>query len=85
MSRAISCARVRTSNPSAQRTRHSWQCARAPIAVALARPPRPAAKSPRRVRVEGNRVADDVLGRNVVLTDTPAGEVTVGPGQGWVR
>jgi len=39
----------------------------------------------RRVRVEGNRVAEDVLGRNIVLANTPDGEVTVTPGQGWVR
>jgi len=39
----------------------------------------------RRVRVEGNSVADDVLGRNIVLANTPAGEVVVTPGQGWVR
>jgi hypothetical protein len=39
----------------------------------------------RRVRVEGNRVAEDVLGRNIVLKDTAAGEVSVGPNQTWIR
>ena len=39
----------------------------------------------RRVRVDGNRVADDVLGRNIVLTGTPASEVVVGPNQNWLR
>ena len=39
----------------------------------------------RRVRVDGNRFEGDVLGRNVVLDRTPAAEVTVGPGQGWVE
>jgi hypothetical protein len=39
----------------------------------------------RRVRVDGNRFEGDVLGRNIVLKDTPADELTVGPGQAWVR
>jgi hypothetical protein len=39
----------------------------------------------RRVRVEGNRVADDVLGRNIVLAGTPPADLAVGPGQNWVR
>jgi hypothetical protein len=39
----------------------------------------------RRVRVDANRVADEVLGRNIVLKETPAGEVVVTPGQGWIR
>jgi hypothetical protein len=39
----------------------------------------------RRVRVDGNRFEGDVLGRNVVLDRTPAAEVAIGPGQGWVR
>jgi hypothetical protein len=39
----------------------------------------------RRVRVEGNRVNEDVLGRNIVLKDTAASEVSVGPNQAWVR
>jgi hypothetical protein len=30
-------------------------------------------------------ITDDVLGRTIVLTDTPPGELFVGPGQGWVR
>jgi len=30
-------------------------------------------------------VADDVLGRNIVLTGTPASEVVVGPNQNWLR
>jgi hypothetical protein len=39
----------------------------------------------RRVRVDGNRLEGDVLGRNVVLDRTPASEVAIGPGQGWTR
>ena len=39
----------------------------------------------RRVRVEGNRVAEDVLGRNIVLAGTPPSEVLIGPNQNWVR
>jgi polygalacturonase len=39
----------------------------------------------RRVRVERNQLGEDVLGRNIVLKDTPEGEVIVGSGQGWVR
>lgn len=39
----------------------------------------------RRVVVDGNRLEGEVLGRNVVLDRTPAAEVTIGPGQGWVR
>jgi hypothetical protein len=39
----------------------------------------------RNVRVDGNRVADDVLGRNILLPGTSASEVTVGPNQNWVR
>jgi hypothetical protein len=39
----------------------------------------------RNVRVEGNRLEGEVLGRNIVLRDTPSAEVVVGPGQGWVR
>jgi hypothetical protein len=39
----------------------------------------------RGVRVEGNRVDEDVLGRNILLPGTPASEVTVGPNQAWVR
>ena len=39
----------------------------------------------RRVVVDGNRLEGEVLGRNVVLDRTPAAEVTIGPGQGWLR
>jgi hypothetical protein len=39
----------------------------------------------RRVRVDGNRVADDVLGRNIVLAGTPPAELAIGPNQNWVR
>jgi polygalacturonase len=39
----------------------------------------------RRVRVERNQLGEDVLGRNVVLKDTPDGELFIGPGQNWVR
>ncbi len=39
----------------------------------------------RAVRVEKNQVGDDVLGRNIVLKDTPEAEVVVAPGQNWVR
>jgi hypothetical protein len=39
----------------------------------------------RRVHVDGNRFEGEVLGRNIVLRDTPAAEVVVGPGQEWVR
>jgi hypothetical protein len=39
----------------------------------------------RRVRVDGNRFEGDVLGRNIVLKDTAASELVVGPGQAWVR
>ena len=39
----------------------------------------------RRVRVEGNRFEGEVLGRNIVLKDMPEAELTVGPGQSWVR
>jgi len=39
----------------------------------------------RRVRVDGNRVDADVLGRNIVLKDTAASEVSVGPNQAWIR
>jgi hypothetical protein len=39
----------------------------------------------RRVRVEGNRLEGDVLGRNIVLRHMPATELLVGPGQDWVR
>jgi len=39
----------------------------------------------RRVRVDGNRVAEDVLGRNIVLTGTPPEEVVIGPTQSWIR
>jgi hypothetical protein len=39
----------------------------------------------RRVRVGGNRFEGEVLGRNIVLDRTPAAEIVVGPGQGWVR
>ena len=38
----------------------------------------------RRVRVERNRFEGDVLGRNIVLKDTAATELTVGPGQAWI-
>ena len=38
----------------------------------------------RRVRVDGNVLEGDVLGRNIVLRDTAAAELEVGPGQGWV-
>ena len=39
----------------------------------------------RRVRVDGNRFEGEVLGRNIVLKDMPEAELTVGPGQSWVR
>jgi hypothetical protein len=39
----------------------------------------------RRVRVDANRVDPDVLGRNIVLTDTAPAEVAVGPDQAWIR
>jgi hypothetical protein len=39
----------------------------------------------RGVRVDRNRFEGDVLGRNIVLKDTAATELTVGPGQAWVR
>ena len=39
----------------------------------------------RHVRVDDNRFEGDVLGRNIVLRDTAATELTVGPGQAWVR
>ena len=39
----------------------------------------------RAVRVERNQVGEDVLGRNIVLKGTLPTEVTVGPGQDWVR
>ena len=39
----------------------------------------------RRVRVDSNRFEGDVLGRNIVLKDTAASELVVGPGQAWVR
>jgi hypothetical protein len=39
----------------------------------------------RRVRVERNQLGEDVLGRNIVLKDTPDGELFIGPGQNWVR
>ena len=39
----------------------------------------------RRVRVDANRFEGDVLGRNIVLKETPAAELAVGPGQDWVR
>jgi len=35
--------------------------------------------------VDRNRFEGDVLGRNIVLVDTAAAELTVGPGQAWVR
>jgi hypothetical protein len=35
--------------------------------------------------VDGNLFEGDVLGRNIALKDTPATELTVGPGQSWVR
>ncbi len=38
----------------------------------------------RNVRVDGNRVDDDVLGRNIVLGGTTPSELRVGPGQAWV-
>ncbi|MCX6560643.1 MAG: right-handed parallel beta-helix repeat-containing protein [Candidatus Aminicenantes bacterium] len=37
------------------------------------------------VRIEGNTFEGDVLGKNIVLTGTAASEVTIGPGQGWIR
>ena len=39
----------------------------------------------RRVRVDRNVLEGEVLGRNIVLKDTAAAEVEVGPGQDWVR
>jgi hypothetical protein len=39
----------------------------------------------RRGRVERNQLGEDVLGRNIVLTETPDGELFIGPGQTWVR
>jgi polygalacturonase len=39
----------------------------------------------RGVRVERNQLGEDVLGRNVVVKDTPEVELFIGPGQGWVR
>jgi hypothetical protein len=39
----------------------------------------------RAVRIERNEVADDVLGKNVVLKGTLPTDVLVGPGQAWVR
>jgi hypothetical protein len=38
----------------------------------------------RRVRVDRNVLEGEVLGRNIVLKDTAAAEVEVGPGQDWV-
>jgi hypothetical protein len=42
-------------------------------------------ESCRRVRVERNQLAEDVLGRNNVLEDTSDAELFIGPGQVWVR
>jgi len=39
----------------------------------------------RHVRVDGNRFEGDVLGRNIVLKATPPAELSVGPGQDWLR
>jgi hypothetical protein len=39
----------------------------------------------RAVRVERNQVGEDVLGRNIALKGTLPTDVTVGPGQDWVR
>jgi hypothetical protein len=38
----------------------------------------------RNVRVDGNRLEGDVLGRSIVLDRTPPGELAVGPGQEWL-
>ena len=37
------------------------------------------------VRIEGNQFEGDVLGKNIVLSQTAASEVVVGPDQGWMR
>ncbi len=42
-------------------------------------------ESCRGVRIEANRFVGDVLGKNIVLKGTAPSEVTIGPGQGWVR
>jgi len=39
----------------------------------------------RGIRIEGNVFEGEVLGRNIVLEQTPESELVVGPGQGWVR
>lgn len=39
----------------------------------------------RGVKVEGNRLEGDVLGRTIALVQTPDSELTVAPGQGWAR
>jgi len=39
----------------------------------------------RRVRVEDNRVADDVLGRNIALKETPDAQLIVTPAGAWRR
>jgi hypothetical protein len=38
----------------------------------------------RSVRIDGNQFQGEVLGKNIVLMETPATEVKVGPGQGWI-
>lgn len=38
----------------------------------------------REVRIDGNQFEGEVLGRNIALKNTGAGELKIGPGQSWV-